>query len=380
MSHPSKRSERATGRAPRGRRWIFAVLPALCLLALGEGAVRLAVLAEPTLRSLPLGPETAGLFRQDEDLFWSLAPDLDLPFLGHRVVTNSLGLRSPPIEPKQPGEYRILSLGESSTFGSGVAGEQTYTAGLVAELAARGAGGRVVAINAGVPAYTSFQSLQYLELRGLALEPDLLLVYHEVNDYLPSSVRDSSQNEIGVFQTDWQRWRAQRAGGLAWIGRHSELVRFLRLRVARARIDRFDPGDFENPVTEIGLPRIGIAPRLMRVDGAEQKSVGIKEQALATRVSSEERREILAAFAQLASEHEIDLLLIHPAYRDSSPHHCILTEFAAQSGIAIFEAGLALHPEGLPRGALFRDSWHPNAEGHARLARLVAGEIRRRFR
>lgn len=379
MAEASGSQRGGTRRRLRGRQWLFALVPALGLLLVAEGAARLAVIARPSLRSLPLGPETAGLFRPDRDLFWSLRPDLDLPFLGERVVTNDLGLRSPPVRARQPGELRILSLGESTTFGSGVAGDETYTARLPLELAARGFPRPVTAINAGVPAYSSFQSLRYLEGRGLALEPDLVVVYHEVNDYLPSSVRDSSQNEVGVLQTDWQRWDSQHRGLAAWLG-SSELVRFLRLRVARARIARFDPGGFANPVADIGLPRIGIPPRLVRVDGEKPRRAGIDEKGLVPRVAPAERRRIFERFAALTRERGVGLLVVHPSYRDSIAHECLLTGLLRERGIDWVDAHLALHPEGVERGGLFRDSWHPVARGHARLARTLADAIDHRYR
>ena len=93
-----------------------------------------------------------------------------------------------------------------------------------------------------------------------------------------------------------------------------------------------------------------------------------------------ERLENLAAFRTMAARGGIDLLIVHPAYRDSVPHECLLTAFVREHGVATVEAGLALHPAGRRRGALFRDSWHPVAEGHARLAALLADEIARRFR
>lgn len=354
------------------------MVPALVLFGLAEVGVRLAVAVEPTLRSVPLGPERANMFRPDADLFWTLAPGLDVPFLGERVVTNQLGLRSPEVAPRREGEYRILSLGESSTFGSGVAGEETYTALLARLLEERGVAERVTAINAGVPAWTSFQSLRYLEQRGLALDPDLVILYHEVNDYLPSSVRDSSQNEIGVLQTDRERW-ASRRGLLAWLSDRSELVRFLRLRLARMEIDRFDTAAFTNPVAEIGLPRIGIPPRLVRTDGDRVRGAGIKEKALTPRVSPDERRENLAAFRDVTARAGVDLLIVHPAYRDSVPHECLLTRFIEEHRIRAVEAMAALHPPDRPAGALFRDSWHPLAEGHVRLAEALADEISARL-
>ena len=45
-------------------------------------------------------------------------------------------------------------------------------------------------INAGVSGYTSFQSRKYLELRGLELKPDLVLFYHEQNDFLKAEFSD----------------------------------------------------------------------------------------------------------------------------------------------------------------------------------------------
>jgi hypothetical protein len=238
-----------------------------------------------------------------------------------------------------------------------------------------GWGDGVTAINAGVPAYSSFQSLKYLEQRGFALEPDLVLFYHEVNDYLPSSVRDSSQNEIGVTQTDWQRWEAMRGGGVERLARSSALVRLLRMRIARARIESFDAEDFRNSVADIGLPGIGIPPRLVRIDGDQTRRAGIEETALVPRVTPAERLEILKTLLRITRESDVGLLVIHPSYRDSQVHRCVLTDFVERHGLPWVEARAALHPPGMRRGALYRDSWHPVAEGHARLARLLAAEI-----
>jgi hypothetical protein len=365
-----------------GKRVAFAVAPALLLMLCAELTVRVVANAESELQSLPLPPESVGLFRSDDLLMWSLRPNLDRSYLGARIVTNSLGLRSPEVARKAEGEYRVLSLGESTTFGSAVAGGETYTALLAAVLQAqeeqRGGTRVFTAINGGVPAYSSFQSLKYIEERGLELEPDLLLFYHEVNDYLPSSLRDSSNNEIGVLQTDWELWEARHRGGVArWI-EASALVRLLRLQVARRRVASFDREDFANPLLDIGLPDIGLPPRMMRVDGDQPRQADLPEVALAQRVSEAERLRVLERLLELSEERGFELLLIHPAYQASRPHECVLTRFGLDRGVPLFEAGPVLHPRDLRPGALYRDSWHPRAEGHARLARALAREIRAR--
>jgi len=368
------------------RRVLFALVPALVLLASAEIVARVALVAAPTLRSVPLPPESAGLFQPDDELFWSLAPHLDRAYLGARVRTDGRGLRVGEAQPgelgaKAEGELRILSLGESTTFGSGVEGDATYSARLARALAPAAGAGRVVAINAGVPAYSSFQSLRYVETRGLALEPDLLVFYHEVNDYLPSSLRDSGNTEVGVLQTDWERWNAERRGGVYALARASALVQYLRMRVARARVEAFDRADFANPLVEIGLPDIGIPPRLERIEGERRERAGLNEAALGRRVSETERLGILERMLELARERGIGFLLVHPAYRASTPHACVLTRFAAAHAgeLGYSEAGVALHPPDLPRGSLFRDPWHPTADGHARLAALLAADIARQF-
>ncbi len=368
---------------PRWKNWLYGILPTLALFGLAELFVRVAVVIEPSFETLPLPPESAGLFQPDDELFWSMKPNLDLPFLGVPVLTNSLGLRSPEVLPKAAGEYRILSLGESSTFGSAVPGGATYTARSADALTAaeRAVGGTrsFTAINAGVPAYSSFQSLRYLESRGLDLEPDLLLFYHELNDYLPSSLRDSSNTEVGALKTDWQLWKERHEGGLLQLARKSALVRVLSLQMARRQIASFDRENFGNPLLEIGLPDIGLPPRLRRVEGAGTDAAAPNEAALGQRVSEEERRKILERLLAIARRQRIDLLVIHPSYRDSRPHECLLTSFVARTGVASLEAYPLLHVEGQPSGALYRDSWHPNAVGHARLANALAAEVRRRF-
>lgn len=95
-------------------------------------------------------------------------------------------------------------------------------------------------INAGVSAYSSFQSLIYLELHGLDLEPDLVIFYHELNDYLPSTLRDSSQNELGVMQTDRQLHESRTLGVARLLGQRSALFRALRSWSAARNLESFD--------------------------------------------------------------------------------------------------------------------------------------------
>jgi len=96
---------------------------------------------------------------------------------------NRRGYRGGPIpQPKPAGEFRIACLGGSTTYGSTVEDPQlAYPAQLEQELRSRGYP-HVRVINAGAEGWASHESLVNLEFRVLDLAPDLVIVYHAVND------------------------------------------------------------------------------------------------------------------------------------------------------------------------------------------------------
>lgn len=148
----------------------------------------------------------------------------------------------------------------------------------------------------------------------------------------------------------------------------------LSLWAARRQIEAFDSATFENPLLEIGMPDIGLRPRLTSQNAELELQHGRREVVLARRVSDEERRQHFEAFARIASDHDIELIVIHPSYRHSRSHRCLLTALAAELELNLIEAHPLLHPEN--QEPLFLDFWHPNSEGHARLANALAAKIR----
>jgi lysophospholipase L1-like esterase len=103
----------------------------------------------------------------------------------YSCVTNSYGFREDKEIPnyRLDDEYRILCVGDSSTFGLSVDQAQTYPAQLQSILNARNSGGRKYqVINGGCAGFTSFQALRFMERWVPRLKPDLVVYSIGFND------------------------------------------------------------------------------------------------------------------------------------------------------------------------------------------------------
>jgi hypothetical protein len=175
------------------RTLVFTVLVWSLGLASAEGIARLvfAVRGDPPPSSDPSLSEEwrwandhlregkavlAGLATYDPLLGWRLRSDLRLD----GVQTNSLGMRARVEFPLDPptGRRRLLMVGDSYTFGSGVRNEETF--GQV--LADRHLPGWDV-LNLAVPGYGTDQQVLSFEHVGLRYRPDVVLLGFFVRDY-----------------------------------------------------------------------------------------------------------------------------------------------------------------------------------------------------
>ena len=96
---------------------------------------------------------------------------------------NSLGYRGEEFDiKKSDGTYRIVSIGESTTYGFGINVYQAYPYVLQEELQNEYGYTNVEVINGGVIGYTSFEVLTNFQFRILELDPDLIIYYGALND------------------------------------------------------------------------------------------------------------------------------------------------------------------------------------------------------
>jgi len=191
------------------------VIATLALLLVAELAARIALsarVAAPseiagdtvsrTLAHLAVNPAPVV---EDPDLLWSNDPGArrtqpvnPRPFGLEPVWTaeiNSEGFRGAERAAGLSGApYRILCVGDSITFGFGVEQDASWPEQLARRLAERYPQRSFEVINAGVPGWSWLQGLRFVQLRGMALDPDLIVVGHGTNDQVfPAIVTDEER-------------------------------------------------------------------------------------------------------------------------------------------------------------------------------------------
>jgi lysophospholipase L1-like esterase len=139
--------------------------------------------------------------RPSPDLGWELIPGLTgKGFLGKDITINSHGLRDRERSWAKGQEYRILGLGDSFTFGCGVALEDTYLKQL--EKFFKNEGKNIDGINAGVIGYNLFQSLLYLKLKGIKYQPDLIIYFFYFDDVMGPETIEQIEKKYNVLKKE----------------------------------------------------------------------------------------------------------------------------------------------------------------------------------
>ena len=138
----------------------------LACVALLEGVLRLC------------GYGNLEIYEPDPGLYWKLKPNQDCyTKIDHKPVhINSLGTRGPEFTPAKPaGVERVLSLGDSRTFGWGLTDAETYSRSLE-RLQAEKQTATIQVINAGVNAWSYPQMGKYFRDTALAYHPDVVIL------------------------------------------------------------------------------------------------------------------------------------------------------------------------------------------------------------
>ena len=227
-------------------RWTAAALVALVLVELGLRALGYGVPPRGPNNRLPLRtsvpPEQVP--RLHEGLRPGASGSVLYPGFGHvpdRTVDyaiNADGFRDDDryARPKPEGVYRIVCLGDSVTYGTGVQVEDTFPERLEERFAAGGLDCRVEVMNCGVYAHNTSQQVAWFEVAARRFEPDLVLVTSTIPDAsgknLPPLEREPTGaarwiQRLGLTSGVWTEGAADAPAALRrtmWLRRRSVLA------------------------------------------------------------------------------------------------------------------------------------------------------------
>ncbi len=135
------------------------------------------------------------------DMSFMLQPNSDFITFGVPFRTNELGFRDGPILQKTPNLFRILCVGDSVTFGTGVSNEDTFPNVLERMLQKHAHPGvKVDVINMGISAYSARNIRGQMEEYLAKLQPDVVVYVFVEND-----LDDSVSAGANGYLTAWDR-------------------------------------------------------------------------------------------------------------------------------------------------------------------------------
>lgn len=191
----------------------------------------LVVVLELGLRGVGLvKPDVLGQLRPDLQALLDQSPMKGHPYLGYAARPNyaspegrvpqkshnEWGFRGPSVTLEKPeGVYRVVCLGGSSTYGHGPSSDATTWPARLQHylndpnIAKNGL--QVEVLNGGLSGYTTFASSINLAHRMVQFEPDLVIVYHTINDMraaLYDPPRPPEERQYPEPTIDNRHWRA----------------------------------------------------------------------------------------------------------------------------------------------------------------------------
>jgi lysophospholipase L1-like esterase len=284
------------------------------------------------------------------DQTWNIADHTDL--LGNQATRDRWVFHHRPVTRDKRGAFRVVTLGTSSTFGSGLLARDLPYPRVLESRLRQLADAPVQVVNAGLTGYHSFQ-LMLLDTQVLThLAPDLTIFYYGANEGSGNEVKRYYAAAAAIKQAancqtpDCLRWAiahgtsaplALRVG--VWLERFGG-YRFLRNTIMRQR--QLFPAGIEPATQDTELPP--------------------------------HSAEILALIAEAARAKKTPLVLVPElaaAGGPVNPDYAALMRDAATDGVHFLDlsADFGVHPE------LFLDQIHPTAAGHRVLGKLLVERL-----
>jgi hypothetical protein len=283
-------------------------------------------------------------------LLWEMVPG-NRQEMEVTAYINRFGLRGPEWELEKPADVRrIMAVGDSSVYGFGVYDEDVFTAQLDAR-----AGDEVQVINSAVPGYSSYQAVNLLKIRSLALDPDVLIIGTLWSDNNFDTMIDREM--MAAYGTFGNR-SARRLRAFLDLSAAFRVADYL-LRVKVKEPDSQKVGWMEG-----------------RPEGGRARRVEINDYARNLETMAELVHEIggEVMFLMLANREDLGPVSAHgPAAWD--PYRDVMRDAAARHGAPLVDIPAIFHASGVSADELFIDAMHPSARGHALLADAVEAAL-----
>ncbi len=363
-SNARQKINSANGHSSKIKNW-FVNISLIAASTFFAAAVFVGV-GEVWIRSQELPEDTGSIYEIREEALPRavLKPGVEEIAHGSKVRVNSLGFRGKDYSLEKPkNTKRIVLLGDSFAFGAGAAEEVILPTQLENMLDQKYADTHIQVLNLGVSDYNTDDQLALFQEKGIALEPDLVVLLYVMNDieikseYLDDSKNNKKQPSESKKQSNGntRQYRNPLYGIVNTLRSQSHFLAYLAPRVASlGRTLGFD------------LPSSG----------------SFYSEAFANDVEGWKRsKNALREIHSICKKNEIRFaLVLFPLmtnFNDSYPakkSHEIIQEFAQNENIPFLD----LLPHYMGKNA--RTLWvsptdgHPNEEGHR-----IAAEAFTRF-
>lgn len=305
-------------------------------------------------------------FRPHPTLHWMCRPNLkNFVSQGDGIVlnTNHLGMREVTATyEKAADELRVLVLGDSSNFGQGVSGTEMWSSQLEIILE-ENAQQSVTVLNAACPGWTTYQGLEVVREYGLKFQPDIIIAGFNNDagpDFMTDRERVSSSKSIRAIQGvlyQAETFVIAREAILAWFRKMSSTAQdayALRLAGEKSKYGKLDSDE-----------------RL----------------ALVSRVPLEEMKQNLLTLQTLAKDNGAEFVWVNMPINRKEPEFVQrYVDWTYRNSIETFTKAESIPYVGVDEYWLkSRESnlhllghvFHPNAQGHRRMAEQIADQILR---
>jgi hypothetical protein len=151
---------------------------------------------------------------------------IDKAWVQNHIFYNKVGFRDNDYSiEKSDGVFRILIVGDSQTFGHGIDRlEDTYPKKLESRLNSSASKTKFEVLSFARPGWNADSHIQYLYKKGLAYQPDLILLAFYHNDILPPAYFDCDSTDQDIVDSDHF---------LNPVLNSSSVYRFLKFRINR---------------------------------------------------------------------------------------------------------------------------------------------------